>query len=92
MILLLGATGYVGQAFASELRRRGHSFIPLTRKAIDYTRFEEDDIVTKIAPKVVGWYVSDKLKPVTDKAVDKAADFVNARREARAAKKNKTTE
>lgn len=39
MILLLGATGYVGQAFAAELRRRGHNFIPLTRKAINYADF-----------------------------------------------------
>jgi dTDP-4-dehydrorhamnose reductase len=40
MILLLGASGYMGRAFAVELRRRGHSFIPLTRKAFDYTRFD----------------------------------------------------
>jgi dTDP-4-dehydrorhamnose reductase len=39
MILLLGATGYIGQAFATELRRRKHLFIPLTRKAVDYTNF-----------------------------------------------------
>jgi len=40
MILLLGASGYIGRTFASELRRRGHSFIPLTRGAFDYTRFD----------------------------------------------------
>jgi len=40
MILLLGASGYFGRAFADELRRRGHSFIPLTRRAFDYTRFD----------------------------------------------------
>ena len=40
MILLLGASGYYGRAFASELRRRGQSFIPLTRKTFDYTRFD----------------------------------------------------
>jgi len=40
MILLLGASGYFGKTFASELRRRGRSFIPLTRKAFDYTRFD----------------------------------------------------
>jgi dTDP-4-dehydrorhamnose reductase len=40
MILLLGASGYFGRTFASELRRRGHSFIPLTRQAFDYTRFD----------------------------------------------------
>jgi dTDP-4-dehydrorhamnose reductase len=40
MILLLGASGYIGRGFASELRRRGHSFIPLTRRAFDYSRFD----------------------------------------------------
>ncbi len=40
MILLLGASGYVGQAFAAELRRRRWPFIPLTRRAVDYTCFD----------------------------------------------------
>jgi dTDP-4-dehydrorhamnose reductase len=40
MILLLGASGYVGQAFAGELRRRGYDFAPLTRRAIDYAHFD----------------------------------------------------
>lgn len=40
MILLLGASGFVGQAFSAELRRRRWSFIPLTRGAIDYTNFD----------------------------------------------------
>ena len=40
MILLLGATGYIGQAFARELRGRGWNFVPLSRKAFDYTRFD----------------------------------------------------
>ena len=40
MILLLGATGYIGQAFACELRRRKLMFVPLSRKALDYTRFD----------------------------------------------------
>ena len=40
MILLLGATGYIGEAFASELRRRGADFLPLSRARVDYTRFE----------------------------------------------------
>jgi UDP-glucose 4,6-dehydratase len=38
MVLLLGATGYIGQGFAGELRRRGYEFIPLSRKAFDYTQ------------------------------------------------------
>jgi dTDP-4-dehydrorhamnose reductase len=40
MIILLGATGYVGQAFARELTRRGFSTVPLSRQALDYSRFE----------------------------------------------------
>jgi dTDP-4-dehydrorhamnose reductase len=40
MILLLGATGYIGQAFATELRQRGWAFVPLTRTAVDYTSFD----------------------------------------------------
>ena len=40
MILLLGASGYVGQAFAEELARRRVEFAPLSRKQIDYTRFD----------------------------------------------------
>jgi dTDP-4-dehydrorhamnose reductase len=40
MIVLLGATGYVGQAFARALLQRGWSFAALTRKEVNYTRFE----------------------------------------------------
>jgi UDP-glucose 4,6-dehydratase len=40
MILLLGATGYIGKAFASELTRRKKDFTPLSRGQVDYTRFD----------------------------------------------------
>src|SRR6266540_90972 len=40
MILLLGATGYIGQAFARELMRRQWVFRPLSRREVDYSRFE----------------------------------------------------
>jgi UDP-glucose 4,6-dehydratase len=40
MILLLGATGYIGDAFAKELQRRKTDFIPLSRQQVDYTRFD----------------------------------------------------
>jgi dTDP-4-dehydrorhamnose reductase len=40
MIVLLGATGYVGQAFVRELKRRGAPFQALSRRQLDYTRFE----------------------------------------------------
>jgi UDP-glucose 4,6-dehydratase len=54
MILLLGASGYMGQAFATELRRRRYSFIPLTRRAIDYTSFELlFDYIRKLKPEFI---------------------------------------
>lgn len=40
MILLLGATGYIGEAFAAELKRRNEPFTPLSRRQVDYTRFD----------------------------------------------------
>lgn len=40
MILVLGASGYIGQAFVAELRRRGVSHATLSRSEIDYSRFE----------------------------------------------------
>ena len=40
MILLLGASGYIGQAFGRELRRRQWPFTALSRKEVDYNRFE----------------------------------------------------
>lgn len=39
MVLLLGATGYIGTAFAEELSRRGRDFRPVSRRETDYTRF-----------------------------------------------------
>jgi len=54
LTLLLGATGYIGQAFTRELRRRGDCFIPLTRSAVDYTCFEQlFDYVRKMKPEFV---------------------------------------
>ncbi len=54
MILLLGSSGYMGQAFATELRRRGDSFIPLTRKAINYPDFNIlFDYVRKLRPEFI---------------------------------------
>jgi UDP-glucose 4,6-dehydratase len=40
MILLLGASGYIGEAFAWELLRRKKEFVPLARQQVDYTRFD----------------------------------------------------
>ena len=40
MILLLGASGYVGEAFVAELNRRKLAFTPLSRREVDYSRFD----------------------------------------------------
>ncbi len=40
MILLLGASGYIGQAFAAELLRRSENFLPLSRAQLNYTCFD----------------------------------------------------
>src|SRR5437773_7238258 len=40
MIVLLGASGYIGRAFASELQRRGWEFKSLSRTELDYGRFD----------------------------------------------------
>lgn len=58
----------------------------------DHTDFEKDDMIVRISTGLISGYVSSKLTPVTDAAVDKAADYIAAKREARAAKKNKTEE
>ena len=39
MIFLLGASGYIGQAFASELSSRKIPFTSISRRQIDYTNF-----------------------------------------------------
>lgn len=53
----------------------------LTSDAItDHTHFEEDDLTVDLGSKVIGWYISEKLEPYTDKMVDKAADFVSTLR------------
>jgi dTDP-4-dehydrorhamnose reductase len=40
MIVLLGATGYIGQQFATTMRERGLAFVAPSRAQVDYTRFE----------------------------------------------------
>jgi dTDP-4-dehydrorhamnose reductase len=40
MIILLGASGYVGRVFQRELASRGERFVALSRKDVDYTRFD----------------------------------------------------
>jgi hypothetical protein len=58
----------------------------------DYTRFEEDDTVVNISGHLVGWYVSGKLKPITDSMVDKTADYIVAKRAEMKSKKETSEE
>src|SRR4051812_2609891 len=54
MILLLGASGFIGQAFARELQRRSAACLPLSRKSLDYTRFDVlFDYVRKTKPEFI---------------------------------------
>lgn len=39
--VVLGYTGYVGEAFATELLSRGESHVCLSRRELDYTKFNE---------------------------------------------------
>ena len=41
MILLLGATGYIGSVFAGELQQRGLAFRAVSRREVDYTRCDQ---------------------------------------------------
>jgi dTDP-4-dehydrorhamnose reductase len=40
MVILLGASGYVGQALATVLGQRKLAFVPVSRQQVDYTRFD----------------------------------------------------
>jgi dTDP-4-dehydrorhamnose reductase len=41
MIVVLGASGYVGEAFVRELQGRGEPFVAISRSQMDYTQFEK---------------------------------------------------
>lgn len=47
----------------------------------DHSRFDNDDMIVKIPSHLIAWYVSDKLKPYTDRVVDTTADFIAEKRE-----------
>jgi hypothetical protein len=53
----------------------------------DYTNYEKDDLIVKLGSGAVGMIVSARLKPVTDAAVDKTADFAVKQWEKRRTKK-----
>ena len=54
----------------------------------DHTHFEKDDLFVKLASGAVGMVVASTVKPVTDKMVDRTADFAVAQWNKRKPKKN----
>jgi dTDP-4-dehydrorhamnose reductase len=78
MILLLGASGYIGEAFVKELQWRKADFIPLSRKQIDYTRFDLLlDFLKNKKPEVVINAAGYTGKPNVDACeLDKAGTLV----------------
>jgi len=82
MILILGASGYVGRAFAEELRKRDRSFVPLSRQALDYTSFGTLlGFVQKLKPKLVVNAAAYSGRPNVDACeMDRLAAFeINTR-------------
>lgn len=58
-----------------------------------YTRIDPDSTAVEFGIGVVAWGIGDRLSPLTDKLVDKTADFISTKRANRKAKKDqKTTE
>jgi len=55
---------------------------------VDHTGLDEDNRFVGVGSYLIAWVVADKVKPHTDKMVDKAADFIVEKRAQRAAKKN----
>jgi hypothetical protein len=65
---------------------------PVRSAIADRTSASSTDIPVVVAGALVGYYASNAVKPLTDKMVDKTADFVNAKREARKARRSEKTE
>lgn len=58
---------------------------------IEHTSHEEDELIVTLGSHVIGWGVASAVKPHTDKIVDKTANFIAAKRQARKDKKNADT-
>jgi len=75
MILLLGASGYIGKAFAKELQQRKKEFLSLSRKQVDYTRFEPLlELLKSKKPEFVVNSAGYTGKPNVDKCEEAKAD------------------
>src|SRR3989454_7045246 len=75
MIVLLGASGYIGQAFAQALRERAHLFTALSRKQVDYTRFDTLlEFLSRTKPKFLINAAGYTGKPNVDACENAKAD------------------
>lgn len=78
MILLLGATGYIGQAFVRELTRRESAFRVVSRHEIDYTGFESvSALLRELRPEFVINCAGFTGKPNVDACELAKADTVS---------------
>src|SRR5437899_12825247 len=75
MIVLLGASGYIGQAFAQALRERAQSFTALSRKQVDYSRFDALlEFLSRTKPKFLINCAGYTGKPNVDACENAKAD------------------
>src|SRR6266851_2956876 len=75
MIVLLGASGYIGRAFAQALRERAQSFTALSRKQVDYTRFDTLlEFLSRTKPKFLINAAGYTGKPNVDACENAKAD------------------
>jgi Rod binding domain-containing protein len=60
-----------------------------TSNTVDnYTRFNKDSLAVSLVSGGIGMVVANQLEPVTEKIVDKTANFINEKRAKRSAKKD----
>lgn len=77
MILLLGASGYIGEVFAKELQRRKINFLPVTRHDVDCTRFIALlEFLKKTKPEFLINSAGYTGKPNVDACEDKKAETI----------------
>jgi dTDP-4-dehydrorhamnose reductase len=77
MIVLIGASGYIGEAFVKELRRRNREFLPVTRRDVDCTRFTLLlEFLKKVKPEFLINCAGYTGKPNVDACEDHKAETI----------------
>ncbi|MGO8697132.1 MAG: SDR family oxidoreductase [Limisphaerales bacterium] len=78
MIVLLGASGYIGQQFAATLRQRCWPFVAPSRAEIDYTRFDRlRDFLRETKPEFLVNAAGYTGKPNVDECEKNKADTLH---------------